>query len=90
MNLLELIFWLSLGILFYSYIGYGVILLIILKIQKFFSFSKKVKIAQDSTFEPAVTLLVAAYNEKDCLHEKLQNSFQLDYPKDKLKIVFVN
>jgi len=34
-------------------------------------------------------MVVACYNEKDILKEKIENSRALDYPKEKLKILFV-
>jgi len=39
---------------------------------------------------PEVTLLVAAYNEKDNVDAKVKNSLELEYPKDKLKLVWVS
>jgi cellulose synthase/poly-beta-1,6-N-acetylglucosamine synthase-like glycosyltransferase len=36
-----------------------------------------------------VTLFIAAYNEKDFVAEKIKNSQELDYPKEKLHIVWV-
>lgn len=38
---------------------------------------------------PEVSLIIAAYNEADLILEKAYNSLQLNYPKEKLKIVFV-
>ena len=38
---------------------------------------------------PTVTLLIAAYNEKEILLEKLKNSYSLSYPADQLTILFV-
>jgi cellulose synthase/poly-beta-1,6-N-acetylglucosamine synthase-like glycosyltransferase len=38
---------------------------------------------------PPVSLFITAYNEKPILAEKMTNCLQLDYPKDKLQIVFV-
>ena len=38
---------------------------------------------------PEVTLLVAAYNEEQCIEDKIANTLNLDYPKDKLSIFFV-
>jgi len=38
---------------------------------------------------PAVTLVVAAYNEEAILDEKIRNSFELDYPAQLLKIIFI-
>jgi len=38
---------------------------------------------------PQVTILIAAYNERDILMEKVRNCYALDYPADQLDIVFV-
>jgi len=38
---------------------------------------------------PSVTLLVAAYNEEDHILEKISNTFQLNYPKEKFKVIFI-
>jgi cellulose synthase/poly-beta-1,6-N-acetylglucosamine synthase-like glycosyltransferase len=40
-------------------------------------------------FEPAVSLVIATYNEADILEQKIANCFALDYPADKLHIYFV-
>lgn len=89
MELLVFIFWLSLAILFYSYIGYGIVVFGILKIKRFLNPEKDEPKNEKLNYEPEVTLLVAAYNERDCIDEKVENSLQLDYPEDKLKIVFI-
>jgi len=39
--------------------------------------------------EPMVTLLISAYNEAAHIGKKLENSFDLNYPKEKLEIVVV-
>lgn len=36
---------------------------------------------------PTVTLIIAAYNEEAVIADKIENSFELDYPDDKLEIV---
>ena len=38
---------------------------------------------------PTVTLIVSAYNEADVIAQKVENSLALDYPADKLEIMFV-
>lgn len=38
---------------------------------------------------PTVTVLIAAYNEIDCIRQKLDNTFRLDYPPDRLEVVVV-
>lgn len=85
MKVLELFFWISLFIIFYTYVGYGIILYVLVKIKEMFH--------KKETFPikplPEVTLLIAAYNEEDVVDEKMANSLSLDYPADKLKIIWI-
>jgi biofilm PGA synthesis N-glycosyltransferase PgaC len=41
------------------------------------------------SYEPNVTILIAAFNEADCIREKAMNSLALDYPQEKCDILFV-
>jgi cellulose synthase/poly-beta-1,6-N-acetylglucosamine synthase-like glycosyltransferase len=36
---------------------------------------------------PAVSLVVAAYNEASCIHQKLENSLALDYPAERFEVL---
>lgn len=45
--------------------------------------------AYNTAYEPLVTLVIPCYNEADILEAKIENSKQLEYPADKLKIVFI-
>jgi len=83
---LKIIFWVFLFIIFYAYLGYGILLYFLVKIKRIFKGKKGI---YDPNYEPEVTLFVAAYNEKDYVDEKVQNSFSLDYPQDKVKQVWV-
>lgn len=85
MKTLEFIFFVSFFILFYSYFGYGIILFFIVKIKSLF----KKPIILDETYEPEITLIVPCYNESEIIEQKIANSFDLDYPKSKLNVVFV-
>jgi poly-beta-1,6-N-acetyl-D-glucosamine synthase len=38
---------------------------------------------------PTVSFIVAAYNEKDCIREKVLNSLDQDYPANKLEFIFI-
>ena len=84
MNILEAIFWISLIIIFYTYLGYGIILAILVKLKELFIKPK----VFESTDMPEVTLLIAAYNEESIVHEKMKNTLSLNYPKDKLHVVW--
>ncbi|WP_406683471.1 glycosyltransferase [Seonamhaeicola sp. MEBiC1930] len=84
---LEILFWTLLFIIFYTYVGYGILLYFIIKIRRILKIGNKTKV--DSSYEPEVTLFIAAYNEKDYVEAKMKNTMALDYPKDKLNIVWV-
>lgn len=88
MTAIEIIFWICLGIVVYTYVGYGLVLFIILSIKRLFKKNKKPQPPKDGEW-PEVTLLICAYNEEDVIADKMQNNRALNYEKGKLKIVFV-
>ena len=87
MLILKIIFWILLFIIVYTYVGYGILLYLIIKIRRVFKIGKKPNPNPD--YEPEVTLFIAAYNEKDYVDEKMKNTLELDYPKEKLNIIWV-
>jgi cellulose synthase/poly-beta-1,6-N-acetylglucosamine synthase-like glycosyltransferase len=87
MDLIKIFFWLFIFIVFYSYIGYGLLLWVLLKLRKLNS-QKNLPISSKE-FEPRVSLVIATFNEEDVIAQKIDNCLALDYPADKLKIYFV-
>lgn len=83
-QVLEIIFWISILIVIYTYLGYPVILGILVKIKG----QRKVSLYGDDEL-PEITVLVACYNEADILEQKIQNTARLDYPVDKRNFWFV-
>jgi len=81
------LFWISVIVLFYCYFGYALIVSII----NAFGMPAKQVITNQETSEnwPAVTLLVCAYNEKEVLKKKIENILELDYPAEKLAVIFI-
>ena len=84
---LKILFWVSLTVLFYSYLGYGILLWVILQTRRFIRPNKNSTLIND--FEPEVSLVVAAYNEEDIIEQKIHDCLALDYPKSKLNIIFI-
>jgi cellulose synthase/poly-beta-1,6-N-acetylglucosamine synthase-like glycosyltransferase len=78
------LFWISSGILLYTYLVYFLIAVVLAK----FSFRKAPE-TNEITDWPAVTLVIAAYNEERFIADKLENSLALDYPTEKLTILVV-
>ncbi|OOQ61802.1 glycosyltransferase family 2 protein [Mucilaginibacter pedocola] len=85
---MKIAFWFSLFIAFYTFVGYGILLFIIIKIKRAV---KGRKIIADVAEEllPECTLVVAAYNEERYMADKIANCLALKYPAGKLKFVFV-
>lgn len=75
----QILFWCSLTALFYTYIGYPLLVWVISLIRP-----KEIKRGQ---IEPTVTVIITAYNEEKDIRAKLENTLQIDYPKEKLDIL---
>jgi cellulose synthase/poly-beta-1,6-N-acetylglucosamine synthase-like glycosyltransferase len=76
---MELIFWTSLGVIIYVYVGYSVVLRVMALRAR--------PTSRDENYLPSVSLIIAAYNEEKVLRDKIENSSALDYPRDRLEIV---
>lgn len=77
--LMEVIFWLSALELFYTYLGYPLLVYAVARI-----FPAK---TASAAHEPRVTVLITAYNEEKDIREKIENTLALDYPKNKLEVI---
>jgi len=86
---LEVIFWFALFVVFYTYLGYGIVLYILVKLKELFVKPVKYSLPASNDELPEVTLFITAFNEEDVVDEKMENSLELDYPADKLRIVWV-
>jgi poly-beta-1,6-N-acetyl-D-glucosamine synthase len=85
LTLLTYVFWIGVFVIFYTYVGYGIVLLLLSKVRKSTS---PPHFGNDSRL-PEITLLIAAYNEEKFIIQKIKNCLNLDYPKEKLKLFFV-
>lgn len=84
-HLYIIVFWSSIFLLFYGYIGYGVILTLVNSLK-----NGKTTLSSDALVDtPRIAFLVAAYNEEDCIESKIENSLGLDYPKEKLHLYII-
>ncbi|RCH55116.1 glycosyltransferase family 2 protein [Mucilaginibacter hurinus] len=79
-------FWISLFIVFYAFIGYGIVLFMLIKVKRA---AKGKPLMPEAINLPACTLVVAAYNEERFIREKIINSLDLKYPDGKLKFIFI-
>ena len=87
---LKVLFWICLILVVYTYIGYGILLYIILRIKGLFVRKEITPILPlNEELLPNVTLMICAYNEAGIIKEKMENIGQLIYPKEKLCVMWV-
>lgn len=84
---LIILFWVLFFILFYTYAGYAIVLFFLVKLKRLFFPGRKRNFNKE--YEPEVCLFVTAFNEKDYIRQKVENSFSLNYPKDKIQYLWI-
>lgn len=76
------IFWVSLGVCVYVYIGYPALLWAVSRF--------RTRPVREGDITPHVTFVIAAYNEERVIGEKIANSLSLDYPADRIDVLVVS
>lgn len=75
----EIIFWLSVSLLFYTHIGYPLLLWWWARVYG--------RVSRAQTYRPAVSVLVIAHNESARIEARIENLLNMDYPRDRLEII---
>lgn len=86
MTTVATLFWAGVFLVFYTYLGYGILLWLLVKIREAVHPARRYAFPADP---PEVTLLIAAYNEQEVVAEKMSNSRALDYPAGKLRVTWI-
>jgi poly-beta-1,6-N-acetyl-D-glucosamine synthase len=76
------VFWISCFIVFYNYAGYAIIVVLLNK------FRNK-KTSSPKEYYPSISFIVAAYNEEECIEQKIINSLQQIYPAGNIEFIFI-
>jgi biofilm PGA synthesis N-glycosyltransferase PgaC len=85
---MEILLWLCLIVVIYTFVGYGFLLYIIIRVKRIFK-GKPAEMAINEALLPTCTLVVAAYNEAYFMPSKIENTMKLKYPEGKLKLLFI-
>jgi cellulose synthase/poly-beta-1,6-N-acetylglucosamine synthase-like glycosyltransferase len=96
-NIPSFIFWISFGLVCYTFFIYPIFLFLCYALVQVYSdilylagrLERRVSGA-DSQELPGVTFIIAAYNEEACLPGKIANLRQTAYPIEKLQIIIVS
>jgi len=78
----EVLFWSSIALIFYAYLGYPVFL-------KMISLFTRRTIRKGNIF-PKVSFIIAAYNEENRIKDKVENTLTQDYPVEKMEVIVVS
>ncbi|MUG98974.1 glycosyltransferase [Scytonema sp. UIC 10036] len=76
---MQMLFWLILFLIIFCYFGYPVFIYLFA-----IFFKKRI---DKSPSEPTASIIISAYNEEDCIEDKIKNLLSLDYPASKLEIL---
>jgi len=76
----EIILYISLFLIFYTYVGYPLLLAI------WSSLKRKPNYSSDAENLPKISMLIAAYNEEDVISDKLENIKEMNYPVHLLEV----
>lgn len=83
-----LFFWLSIFVVFYAFVGYGIVLFFLVKVRQLLVGKRSISSGTFASL-PTCTLIVAAYNEEDFITEKIKNTLALNYPEEKISFLFI-
>ena len=89
MYTVKILFWLCLFIVIYTYIGYGILLYVLVALKHLLKGKPETPQLPADELLPEMTLMICAYNEEEVVREKMANIRQIDYPKDKLCVMWV-
>ena len=80
MGALEVVFWICVGLLAYTHVGYPILLALLVR-------ARRVPPARELERPPSVSLIVAAHDEEQVIAAKVANALALDYPRDLLEVI---
>lgn len=76
------LFWISMGLVVYAYLGYPLFLLL--------ASSMSGRPVRRSRYVPSVSIIMAVHNEERIITRKLENLLKLDYPRELLEFIVVS
>lgn len=76
------VFWISLALVFYAYAGYPLLVALYARLRG--------RVPQEGPALPALTVVVAAYNEQDRIAARIRDILEQDYPAERLQVLVVS
>ncbi len=85
-DVVMIVIYTSIFLFLYNYLFYPVF---IISLSRWFKKDTRVKMLEDNEL-PAVSFIIAAYNEEKVIAKKIENTLAIDYPKDIFQIIVVS
>ena len=79
---MEIVFFVSIFIIFYAYCGYPILLALL-------TIGRRVPQGKEES-RPCVCVLIPAYNEEEVIAERVRNCLETDYPADKIEVIVIS
>lgn len=76
---MRIVFWTSLVVVGYAYVGYALLLMVLAR--------RRPRHVLTAPVQPSVSIVIAAHNEEANLGRKLENIYAFDYPPASMQIV---
>lgn len=77
------VFYISLILILYTYIGYPLLMMLLLKFKKERPVNKK-------EITPYISIVIPAYNEEKSIGAKLNEVINLNYPRERMEVIVVS
>jgi cellulose synthase/poly-beta-1,6-N-acetylglucosamine synthase-like glycosyltransferase len=78
---MNVVFWASVALILYTHLGYPLLLWVLARLKR-----ERPRPAPRSPL-PAVSLVIAAYDEEEVIARKVRNALALDYPRELLELI---
>ncbi len=85
MTAAAILFWLSVGLLLYTHLGYPLVLAALVRLRG--TRGDKLVVAGSRPVTPTVSMIIPAYDEEEVIAAKVANVLDLDYPRDRLQLI---
>lgn len=79
MLVVQILFWASVAGILYTLVGYPLLTVLLAAVVN--------RRIDKKPITPMVSFIIAAYNEEEVIAEKIRQTLQLDYPKDRMEII---
>ncbi len=87
MTALAVAFWLSVALIVHTHVTYPLSLAVLARLRRSVPGSG---LPVPGTWEPSISLIIAAHNEEDVIERRVQNALETDYPRELLELIVVS